>query len=213
MTNLAKWYSVPKCMDALDVDHDKSGAPSDHLMVVYTPLNNVENKRGTKKRKITFRPYTDVGFELMQHELENQSWDFLINEIDVNKQLETFHDIVLSIRDSSFPEKTRVVTSQNQPWYNDDLVKLRRKKSREFYKHRMSKKYFELEKRYQKLLHQCKKTYFKSKMSRLKSSGGKQWWKEINNIIDNKNEDIEVEEIMNYSPQQQVEICFHFTRI
>ena len=70
----------------------------------------------------------------------------------------------------------------------------------------MSKKYFELEERYQKLLHQCKKTYFKSKMNRLKSSGGKQWWKEINNIIDNKNEDIEVEEIMNYSPQQQVEM-------
>ena len=43
-------------------------------------------------------------------------------------------------------------------------------------------------------------------MNRLKSSGGKQWWKEINNIIDNKNEDIEVEEIMNYSPQQQVEM-------
>ena len=97
-------------MDALEVDHDKSGAPSDHLMVVYTPLNNIENKRGTKKRKITFRPYTDVGFQLMQHELENQSWDFLINENDVNKQLEIFHDIVLNIRNSSFPEKSRVVT-------------------------------------------------------------------------------------------------------
>ena len=43
-------------------------------------------------------------------------------------------------------------------------------------------------------------------MNRLKSSGGKQWWKENNSIIDNKNEDIEVEEIMNYSPQQQVEM-------
>ena len=50
------------------------------------------------------------------------------------------------------------------------------------------------------------RVHYKSKMNRLKSSGGKQWWKEINNIIDNKNEEIEVEEIMNFSPQQQVEM-------
>ena len=50
ITDLHKFYQVPSCEPPLDVDSDKIGSPSDHLMVVMTPLNAVNNKKLRNKK-------------------------------------------------------------------------------------------------------------------------------------------------------------------
>ena len=45
ITDLHTFYQSPTCEPSLDVDPDKIGSPSDHLMVVMSPLNAVNNKK------------------------------------------------------------------------------------------------------------------------------------------------------------------------
>ena len=42
ITDLHKWYQEPKCLPPIDPDNDK-GKPSDHLTVVFEPLNVIDN--------------------------------------------------------------------------------------------------------------------------------------------------------------------------
>ena len=124
---------------------------------------------------ITYRPWTDHGFNDMKEQLLEVNWDELFNCSDVNEKLEKFHETVLSIYESSFPLKTRKITSQNQPWFNDFLTKLRRRKAREFNKNRMSPKYLELEKQYKTALKRSKRLFFAKNVRKLKSADSKQW--------------------------------------
>ena len=142
----------------------------------------------------------------MKEELLQINWDFLFNSKNVNQKLESFHETVFAIFESSFPQKSRrIVITENQPWFNDFLTKLRRRKAREFRKNRMSIKYLELEKEYKTALKRAKRLFYAKNVRKLKSSDSKQWWRQIKSLIksDNNNEDIEVEELKDLDNEEQ----------
>ena len=56
--------------------------------------------------------------------------------------------LLLSKYNDFFPEKTRNISSDNQPFYNDKLSRLKRRKGREYRKLRWSEKWLKLEKVY-----------------------------------------------------------------
>ena len=62
--------------------------------------------------------------------------------------------------DKCFPLKTKVIYTENEPYVTDALLKMRRKKAREYTKHRMSKKYIELNKIYNDMLTNAKKRFY-----------------------------------------------------
>ena len=87
ITDLHKCYQRPVCENPLDVDLDKSGSLLDHLMVVITPLNNVNSRKVRLKNKIEFRPLNDVGFDNMKQILEEFKWDVIESESSVDQQM------------------------------------------------------------------------------------------------------------------------------
>ena len=60
ITTLADFYQLPKCLPPLDADPDTNGKPSDHLMVVMSPISVVNNKPARTKRTFTYRPINEV---------------------------------------------------------------------------------------------------------------------------------------------------------
>ena len=44
ITTLSDYYQLPQCMPPLDADHDLDGKPSDHLMVVMSPVSVITNR-------------------------------------------------------------------------------------------------------------------------------------------------------------------------
>ena len=74
VTDLHKWYQEPKCLPPLDPDNDK-GKPSDHLTVVFEPLNVINNIPARQKREILLRPITGSGMNMFEMWLRNQTWE------------------------------------------------------------------------------------------------------------------------------------------
>ena len=69
ITDLHKFYRSPSCEPPLDVHADKIGSPSDHLMVLMSPLNAVDDKKLRKKKTIQFRAFTDEAYGKMENVL------------------------------------------------------------------------------------------------------------------------------------------------
>ena len=77
----------------------------------------------------------------MSRALEDFDWSFLNSISSINERMRAFHDNLFGIFENSFPLKKKVIYSQNEPFVNDVLIKLKRKSYREYNKHRRSQKY------------------------------------------------------------------------
>ena len=67
---MIEFYQSPSCEPPLEVDADKIGAQSDHLMVLMRPLNAVNNKKIRNKKTVQFRAFTDEAYVRMESYLK-----------------------------------------------------------------------------------------------------------------------------------------------
>ena len=58
---LSQYYQTPEILAPLDSDPDKTGKPSDHKMVIVTPISTINNQNARVTRKIEVQPITDIG--------------------------------------------------------------------------------------------------------------------------------------------------------
>ena len=87
--------------------------------------------------------------------------------------------MLLDKLDEYCPEKTRRISSDEQPWFTEQLRRLHRKKKREFRRHRGSRRYRQLQKLFEKKLIE-EKVKFKRKMidDVLEARSG-QWYEKL----------------------------------
>ena len=145
ITTMSKYYQIPDVLPPLDPDPGKNGKPSDHMMVLFTPINAIRNKCVKRTKMIKFRPITEEGIEKMRFWLNKENWEQVLNEPCTNSKAEMLQNILVSKCNYFFPEKERIITCNDQPFFNHKLNQLKRKKSREYHKHRNSLKYRKLE--------------------------------------------------------------------
>ena len=77
----------------------------------------------------------------MRFWLENEKWCEVASEESPHKKADIFQNTLLEKYLEFFPIVTRIISSDSQPFYNDKLARLKRIKSREYAKHRKSKKW------------------------------------------------------------------------
>ena len=124
ITSLSSYYQVPKCLPPLDPE--SNGKPSDHQMVTMTPISMVDNKSARFKKKITYRPFNKQGLQKMQNWLSEQKWNEVLEEKDAHKKAEILQHLLVEKYDEFFPEKkTKVITSNDQPYYTEKLSNLK----------------------------------------------------------------------------------------
>ena len=115
------------------------------------------------------------------------------------------------------PEKVVTYTSQDQVWVTPEIKQLARKKSREFFKHRKSPKWKTLSTLYEQKCKKARTDYYTNIVSDLKTSNPGQWYsklKRMSNYDQTKTEQISVEEICQFSDEEQAEIIAeNFSRI
>ena len=74
ITSLSSYYQTPECLPPLDPDPDCDGKPSDHRMVLMTPISAVNNQPGRIYREIKSRPIHEQGLNEMKKWLSSQAW-------------------------------------------------------------------------------------------------------------------------------------------
>ena len=141
ISDLGPWYQCPTVEPPLDVDQDKAGSPSDHSMVVWSPLDSFENKKTKETKTVQFRPLKEIGFQIMEHELNKIDWSAMNNLESADDKAKYFHETLYGLYVQSFPMKSRTFSNDCEPWYTEELGILKKKKRREFEKHRKSEKY------------------------------------------------------------------------
>ena len=161
---LSKYYQEPVCLEPLDSDPDKNGVKSDHRIVISKPISTNNNKPIRNTRKVKVRPFPQSGMTLFTEWLIDQTWDQVYNAESAHQKAATFQKLLVDKIDEIFPEKTRNINSDDQPWITFKLKKLDRRRKRIFHKERRSEKWKKLDKAFKNAA-KCAKSEFYKKQS------------------------------------------------
>ena len=134
LSTLGLWYQVPVCLPPLQADPGSGGATADHLIPIWKPINTMNNKPSRIFRKIKVRPLPESTLLLILTALNLHNWDNVYNAETAHEKATTFHKEVMQIVNEIAPEKYKNISSDDQPWFDDALKILDRKRRREFHK-------------------------------------------------------------------------------
>ena len=138
ITTLSSFYQEPLCLDPLDPDPDKNGKKSDHRIVIFKPINVIQNKSARISRVVKVRPISQSGIDKMRNWLMDQNWKNVYEAVSSHTKAEIFQKSLLDQFEECFPEKTSKINSDDSPWITQKLKKLDRKRKRIYNKERKS---------------------------------------------------------------------------
>ena len=205
--SLANLYQEPEILAPLDPDPDKNGKPSDHKIVLVKPISAINNKCARVTRNIKVRPMTDSGIDLMRNWLIGEEWKNVEEAKTAHEKAELFQNTLVEKYNACFPEKTRQITSDDQPWIDHKLKSLDRKRKRLFHKERRSEKWKKLDKIFKKEIKSAKTNFYKKMVADLKDKNIGQLYSTLKRMTsyENKSEQLNVDEINHLSDQDQCE--------
>ena len=208
ITSLHAYYQTPEVKPPLDNDPDKNGIPSDHSIVEMKPISTINNKPARVTQEITYRPLTEHGMQKMQEWCELNVLVKNSHDKNPHERAQSFMTLLQEKTNEYFPIKKRKISNDNQPFFSERLAVLKRKKQREYNKHRRSKKWFKLNTNYNEKLNTAKKQYYKREISKLKTSNPRKWYYWLKRIVSKdqtKEQEINVDEIAHLSNKEQAE--------
>ena len=104
ISTLEYFYLSPFTISPLDNDEDKNGKPSDHLPVVFKPINDIENSQ-KQYRTIKFRPLPQSGLDEYGKWIKNQNWEEIYSLETAHQKAEKLQSLLLAQLDIYLPEK------------------------------------------------------------------------------------------------------------
>ena len=215
ITDMHKWYQNPECLPPISADKGQ-GKPSDHLTVIFEPISVINNLPLRRKRNITSRPITESGLNMFSMWLEEQNWECIENTHSVNAQTNLLLKTLTDQVNSFFPLKSSTHTTDDSPWCNDKVKRIKIIKCREYRKHRMSKKWADLDLKYKSVLGEAKEKYYTNIVKDLKISKPSQWYSKLKRMCSydqEKYEPIICDEISELTDIEQAEqIAEHFVK-
>ena len=84
------------------------------------------------------RPLPDSKLPYFGREIQEQTWENVIFEEDLDKKVENFHNTIVQICDKHFPSKIVKISNLDKKWITPELKTLSRKVKKEFFLHRKS---------------------------------------------------------------------------
>ena len=214
LSTLGLWYQTPVSLQPLQADPGTGGATSDHMISIMRPISMVNNKPCRENRKIKVRPLPESLINLIKASLQFHSWENVYHATTSDEKAHIFHKEVMEKVNEIAPEKLRNVSSDDEPWFTDQLKVLDRRRRREFQRHRRSERYHKLQKEYQNKCSQAKKKFFNEMVRQIREANPSRWYSLSKRIIKyntEKNEELNIAEINHMTDEEQVEaIANHF---
>ena len=85
-------------------------------------------------RKIIVRPTPEDKLKILKSHFKCEQWHKIKESKSAHEQAHYFHTELFSTCDTIIPEKTRRVSSDDQPWYTERFRRLNKKKKCYFIK-------------------------------------------------------------------------------
>ena len=77
----------------------------------------------------------------MEEWIDKDDWSVIINEKSADKKMEILQNLLVSKYHEYFPEKSRIISSDDEQYYTAKLGKMKREKCREYHKNLRSNKW------------------------------------------------------------------------
>ena len=153
ITTLKRYYCDPVTKPPIQADENKSGKPSDHLVVLFEPYTASLEIPPRSYRTVKTRPINFEGLKKFSIWVENCNWIDFYKCKGVDKKAELLQNILVQKYEDCFPIKVLKISCEDKPWITSDLKALDRKRKREFSKHYKSDYWKKLN---QEFLDKCK---------------------------------------------------------
>ena len=216
ITDLHTMYQAPECLPPLQVDVGIEGSDSDHNIVLLPPIT-MEHNRRHEKRTVVTRPLPESGINQFSQFICTHSWQEVIEEEDIDKKVENFHNTLRMKLDEYFPERTVMVSYLDQKWMTPQLKNINRKTKREFYRNRKSPKWKKLKRKFKLLKRNTVKNFYSEFVSELKHTNPAKWYsmaKRLGAEQHYNNGELSVECLKGLDNNQAAEqIAQHFSKI
>ena len=111
---------------------------SDDRIVIMRTISTINNKSIRQSREVKVRPFPQSGIDKLREWFIDQTWDNVYEAESAHEKADNFHKLLVDKLEEIFPEKTRRINSDDQPWVTFKLKKLDRKRKRLFHKERKS---------------------------------------------------------------------------
>jgi hypothetical protein len=217
LTDLHTLYHPPTTLPPLQVDANKKGKDSDHNVVLFAPLQNVNYKKDRVKKTIRIRPVLDSQVWKFERDLANHPWQELLANQTADNQAEVFHTFLRNKLDLYFPEKTVKISTLDKKWFSPALKQLHRKLQRAFHKNRGGLKHRKLKAKFKKMKRNSIQDFYKDFVSDLKTTNPGKWYAMAKRIgaVDQMNEgQVNVESLSHLSNAEAAQkIAEHFAAI
>ena len=150
VTDLYSGYQEPTLLPAVPDDPGRQGVPSDHAGVQALPRTNLSTSRARpRKRTFVVQRMPDSLVTSFGPILVQQDWSCLRDGLSTDEMVEAFQEAATGLVDSHFPKKTIIVTEGDNPYFTEELKKLRRKRDSIYQKSGKNDKYYEAQQKFQ----------------------------------------------------------------
>ena len=124
------------------------GVPSDHSGVIATPhTNSTEPPRTVKVRK-DIRPIPESLLLVFGQKLSQMDFSYVYSQQNTTDMVDGFQNVMMQMVEETFPLKSILITNDDQVWFNEELRALKRNRLREYCRHGKSKKYIDLQNKF-----------------------------------------------------------------
>ena len=167
--NLNKYYNSPIIAPPICPDDPESGKPSDHSVPICSPHTNPNIPSVRTWKYHTYRPLPDSSVRKLGQWITAETWGGLSQCQTATELASSFEHLLKSNLDKFCPTKTTKISSQDKPYFNSELKKLHRLKSREYSKRGKTEKYKALKNEFNTKLKAAAQKYLDKNVEELKN--------------------------------------------
>ena len=160
ITDCHRLLQEPTRLPPLQVDEGRQGADSDHKGVEVLPRAVTATQGSEIRRRVEVRPFPESGLAMFGLTLQEEDWTELEEDnLTSTEMVDKFQDKSEYLVDAAFPKKSVLVGDQDQPYFTEELRRIKRQRQRAYAAHgKRSDRYIALKRQFDdKLKREAKK--------------------------------------------------------
>ena len=173
ITNVPDLYKSPIIVPPVPCDDPTAGVPSDHHVPVCVPHTDRYSRPTRQYRLITHRPLPDTAINKFGRWITAETWEKVssrIKEITTTQHSQDLQKLLMCKLDEFCPTETFKISTQDKPWINAELKKLKRQRMREWQRNGKTEKYEKLAKEFDQKFKSNAKKFLRKKIDDLKET-------------------------------------------
>ena len=182
VTDLWNFYQTPEILPALQPDVRGVGKPSDHNVPFarrYTDRRVLRKKNYSLK---VIRPFPDSGICEFGQWIVQEDFSKVSSASTTSEMVNELEEVMSGKIEGIFPTKEIRIYEGDKEWMTSELRTIRRQKSREYVKNKKSKKFIELQKKFNEKKEENSKNFIETNIEALKSLSLSKFYSKIKEI-------------------------------